>query len=309
MSKLCFLEKAGAKGWPMPESWLVNSEAELAGCLDQITLPCILKPAIKNHAFRLHSPKKAFKVQTREELQAVYRMVSQWEPEVLVQEWIAGGDDRVVFCLGYWNRSGKAVALFPGMKLRQWPPECGNTALSAPVSDPLRTRLTMLTGEILGSFGYRGLGSVEFKLREDGSPVIMEPTVGRTNYQNEIAVVNGVNLPAIAYFDLLGRQDMVEQLGTAKSPEKPVKLIDELADTKSARFYIGNGALTASQWRESRRGSKKDMLFRWTDPAPFLALRLRNAASFLKHGVLSRLRQRTVRGDLPPTTREDNGAT
>jgi len=307
MSKLCFLERAAAKGWPMPGSWLVNSEAELAGCLDRITLPCILKPVNKNHAFRMHSPLKAFKVHTREELQAIYSMVSQWEPEVLVQEWIAGGDDRVVYCLGYWNRSGKALALFPGMKLRQWPPECGNTALAAPVSNPLKDRLLKLTGEILGEFAYRGLGSVEFKLREDGSPVIMEPTVGRTNYQNEIAVLNGINLPAIAYFDLLGRQDMIGRLVNSNSPRKPMKLIDGPAEKKAAQFYIRNGSLTASQWRESRSGPKKDMLFRWTDPAPFLAFRGRSAASFLKHNVLNSLKQRIVGGTHPSTKDPDHG--
>src|SRR5262249_34249628 len=47
---------------------------------------------------------------------------------------------------------------------------------------------------------YQGLGSLEFKKDEiSGRFLIVEPTVGRSDWQEEIATLNGVNLPLAAY--------------------------------------------------------------------------------------------------------------
>ena len=82
--------------------------------LHDITYPCILKPAVKNSEFRKKSPRKAFKAYDARQLTEAYDLVSSWEPEVVVQEWIDGGDDRVAFGLGYWNARSQPLALFPG---------------------------------------------------------------------------------------------------------------------------------------------------------------------------------------------------
>jgi D-aspartate ligase len=52
---------------------------------------------------------------------------------------------------------------------------------------------------------YRGIGGLEFKRhRRTGQFVVVEPTVGRTDWQEEIATLCGVNIPAIAYRTALG---------------------------------------------------------------------------------------------------------
>ncbi len=38
----------------------------------------------------------------------------------------------------------------------------------------------------------------------DGKFYMVEPTVGRTDYQEEIAVLNGINLPLVVYRGELG---------------------------------------------------------------------------------------------------------
>jgi len=40
--------------------------------------------------------------------------------------------------------------------------------------------------------------------RRDGKFYMVEPTAGRTDYQEEIAVLNGVNIPLAAFADLTG---------------------------------------------------------------------------------------------------------
>jgi hypothetical protein len=65
--------------------------------------------------------------------------------------------------------------------------------------------LRPLTEKFLDVAGYQGLGSLEFKWdARRGRFSIIEPTVGRTDWQEEIATLNGVNLPLIAYCDELG---------------------------------------------------------------------------------------------------------
>jgi predicted ATP-grasp superfamily ATP-dependent carboligase len=256
--------------------------------LDDMTYPCILKPAVKNTEFRSKSPRKAFKLYNAKQLLEAYDLVSAWVPEVVVQEWIGGGDDRVAFALGYWDAQSRNLALFPGRKLRQWPPECGDTALSEPAAPGWREKLIELTTNIFSVVGYRGLGSIEYKVSpDDGRFVITELTVGRTNYQNEVAVLNGVNLPAIAYHDGIGGSSELERLLTQPHRAyRGIKLIDAAADRKSARFYIAQGQLTRWEWLKSRRGPKQDMLYRHSDPLPFLLTASRGIASFVKHRII-----------------------
>ena len=290
MDKLRFHSLATERGWPLPRSWLVNARSKLASLLHDITYPCILKPAVKNSEFRRKSPRKAFKAYDARQLTEAYDLVSSWEPEVVVQEWIDGGDERVAFGLGYWSAASQPLAIFPGRKIRQWPPECGNTALSERAPAEWRDELASLTTKIYDDVGYRGLGSIEYKVSPEGRLVIMEPTVGRTNYQNEVAVLNGVNLPAIAYFDGVGmRSDLERMIDRARQDSRATKLIDTPADYRSARFYVAESKLTWRGWWRSRRGRKRDMLFRLRDPAPAIVSSSRALASFIKHRVLKPL--------------------
>lgn len=291
MSKIRFEEYAREQNWPMPRSWSFSNRDEVRAHVDSIPYPCILKVAIKNTEFRRNSPSKAFKIADRAELIDTYDMVGQWEPDVIVQEWIGGGDDRVTYGLGYWNAEAKPLALFAGQKLRQWPPECGGTAIAAPAPEQWADSIRSLTARIMEHFQYQGLGSIEFKMRADGSPVIIEPTVGRTNYQNEVAVLNGVNIPAAAYYDLTGQVAKSLQWERPKAGSRSVKLIDSAGDTLAARQYIAAGKLTHEEWRRSRSGPRKFMVFRLDDPGPFAMLVMRRAAGAVRRR-LARL-QRT----------------
>ena len=57
---------------------------------------------------------------------------------------------------------------------------------------------------------YRGLGSMEYKRDpRDNKYYMIEPTVGRADLQSGIADINGLNIPLIAYFDILGLSENV----------------------------------------------------------------------------------------------------
>src|SRR5262245_39662844 len=122
--RLCVQE-----GWPRPRTWRIESRVQLLSALPELPFPCILKPQVHSKSFGDRSPRKAFKLGDPDELLRTYEMAAQWTEKFILQEWIHGGDDRIVFCLTYFDRRGESQAMFVGRKLRQWPPECGNTAL------------------------------------------------------------------------------------------------------------------------------------------------------------------------------------
>ena len=183
----------------------------------------------------------------------------------MIQEWIEGGDERIAYCLAYYSRKSEPLAMYVGQKLRQFPVDCGNTAVAAPAPNEWRDRLTELSKTIFKRIRYQGLGSIEYKMRKDGTPVIMEPTVGRTNWQNEIAVINGVNIPVTAYFDTAGITTPPSTRITAS-----YKLVDGRAHRRSLLQLSRSGRLSVRQWLAERRGRKAYMIWRMEDPGPFL---------------------------------------
>ena len=292
MSKVEFIKLAQREQWPIPLTWIIESKDELAARLAEITYPSILKPQVKNDVFRRYSPKKAFRVTTRDELIQTYEMVCAWEKEVVVQEWIAGGDDRVGFCLTYSRSDAQPLAMFPGRKLIQWPVGWGNTAVSEPAPEEWATPLVALTRKIWENVGYVGLGSMEYKFRPgSNTPTIMEPTVGRTDFQSELAVLNGVNIPAIAYSDLAGLPPPPSVV-----PSRAMKLIDGPSHLHAARVFVASPDLRVANWIKARRGYKRYMIARAGDYGPFLGSiysSLRSSAGDILQWLLgNRLKQR-----------------
>lgn len=254
-----------AEGWTAPRAWSIESSEDLSNVLPEVSYPCILKPSSKSMAFGDRSPRKAFKIADAHELLRTYEMCAQWTRRFIVQEWIEGGEDRIAFCLTYVSRGGEARALFAGRKLRQWPPECGNTALCEPAPEAWREPICALTERIWRRVGFTGLGSVEYKMRlNSDEPVLIEPTVGRTNYQNEIAVLNGINIPLIAHCDLVGLE-----LPTMPRSSRVCKLVDGVREIRSARWFLTRRALTYTRWAQDRRGPCRYMTLRRGDLGPF----------------------------------------
>jgi D-aspartate ligase len=267
LDKSTFARMCERERWPIPHTWSIENEEELREIMHELPFPCILKPEVHTHRFGESSPQKAFKVRDAKELMTTYRIAAQWTRGFVLQEWIQGGDDRIGFCLTYIGHDDASHAAFAGRKLRQYPPECGNTALCEPAPLPWREPILALTQTIWKAVGFTGLGSIEYKMRIDSDePVIVEPTVGRTNYQNELAVLNGVNIPLIAYCDLAG-------LPVPAMPGRAThtKLVDGMREISSARHYVREGMLSRRQWLRERSGSCRYMTFRVGDPGPFLA--------------------------------------
>jgi len=277
LSKSRFYDLAIKEGWEVPKTFTVRNKFELESQLADIPYPCILKPDAKHSAFFANAPAKAYRINCGRELVERYESISQWEQIAVIQPWIEGGDDRIGFCLAYYNKECEPQGLFVGRKLRQYPIGCGNTAIAAPAPAEWVSPILNLSKKIFSTLNYQGIGSLEFKMQAGGTPILIEPTVGRTNLQNEIAVLNGVDLPAIAYFDMIGKP-----IAHAPVAAAPCKLVNGRAHWRVLKPRDDNTQISFRDWLAERSGRKQFMLFRMSDPAPFLRMLYDNVARFFR---------------------------
>jgi len=284
MSKEAFSVLAQERGWPIPRTVWAASLDELRQRLEQVRWPVILKPRVKNLAFRSHASQKAYRCADWDALARAYADVEPWEPEVVVQEWISGADADVHFSFHYHTSEMAELCHFFGRKIRQWIPEVGSTAASRPADAP--PGLVSLSRDILQAVECRGFGSVEYKRdARTGRFLITEPTVGRVNLQVGTAIANGADLVVAAYCHVMG----LAQPATAP-PRRPVVWVYGKNDWRSFRYYRARGELTWGEYWRSLRGPRTYAV--WTAKDPMMLLRtVFDTARRVPRAILRRVRR------------------
>jgi predicted ATP-grasp superfamily ATP-dependent carboligase len=296
MNKAEMDQFARAHGFDVPRTFAIHHEDDLDACMEQIALPCILKPQVKTVAFVEHSPKKAFFIRTRDELRETWHTVAQWEPGVVVQEWIPGPASRLVFCLYYFDQRGRPLASFGGRKIRQYIAHCGTACSAEPWDDQVAYEAGV---RFFQSSGYRGFGAIEFKIAPDGRYHLIEPTVGRTEHIFALAAANGINLPYLGYCDMAGLP--APRLTLRR---RPIIYVDWSRDFKAARALMRDGELSWTMWTKSIARPQQHALSALDDPAPLLhhitgraARKARGLARRVRSAVRRRFEQWTAAFD------------
>lgn len=201
-NKELFHRFAEAHSLPAPRTIIVKDEGELAQ-IAELGSPVIVKPADKFlvHMGRLERLSLA---NTMDDAAAICRRFLTLGETPVVQEWIDGPDSNIYFALFHCGLSPMSRSIFFGRKIAANPPHVGSTAVCVPAPEAAEL-LRPLTEKFLDVSQYEGLGSLEYKWdARDRRFVIIEPTVGRTDFQEEIATLNGLNLALIAYRYELG---------------------------------------------------------------------------------------------------------
>ena len=262
MDKQGFQRAAENLNCPIPRSMTLTRSIASAA-LEGMHYPCVLKPLTKEAAYSRKFA-KAYKLSSAAEVIALWSEMQNVVREVMVQEWIEGGDSDVYFCLQYRHPSGAPHISFVGRKTCQWPPLVGGTA-SCVAAPEASAELVALTDEFFGRVGFVGLGSMEYKRDpRDNRFYMVEPTVGRTDYQEEIATLNGVNIPLAAYCG---------ELGLPFPPAENVATPRAWSDRLSSQRARQSGA-EDSTLRHSPHAKVHDAYFRMSDPGPYFRLRL-----------------------------------
>lgn len=248
--KVGFHELAEREGFAVPRSRRVGSEADLDR-IGELAPPIVVKPADKTLVLA-GVVERALRADTVAQARAVAAQMLARAPSLIVQEWVEGADTEIFFTLFSCDRDGNLTGIFPGRKLVCSPPAVGSTAVCVAAPE-IAAQLYRHTRHFIERVGYRGLGSLEFKRdTRSGRVLIIEPTVGRTDWQEEIATLCGVNLPLLTYHTALG---------VTASPVADVMRFAPCAWRAERQFPLPRSvALSATR--------VVDGYFRWSDPLP-----------------------------------------
>jgi D-aspartate ligase len=276
-------------GIPTPETLFPQSRQELIGLLDTIRFPLVLK-AIDGPRLQERTGKTMAIVHSVAELLEHYDLMEEpGNPNLMLQEYIPGGEDSVWMFNGYFDRDSRCLVGFTGRKIRQTPAYTGSTSLGIMLHNQT---VAETTKRFMKAIGYRGILDIGYRYdARDGQYKVLDvnPRIGSTF--RLFVDGNGLDVARVLYRDLTGQR--IPEV----RPAEGRKWIVEDQDLWSSRRYWNDGKLSISQWLTSFRGVREGAWFAWDDPQPFLLLsRSMGATSvrWVKRKLAVRPRQRTV---------------
>jgi predicted ATP-grasp superfamily ATP-dependent carboligase len=116
----------------------------------------------------------------------------------LLQEYIHG-ENQGIFTL--YDR-GKSLTFFAHRRLREKPPSGGVAVLSESI--PMNERTREITERLLNHVGWHGVCMAEFKVKEDGTPYLLEVNA-RFWATLQLAIDAGVDFPWLLHQLAVGR--------------------------------------------------------------------------------------------------------
>ena len=193
-------------GVAAPVTHTPGSLEEMKLVATRAAYPAALRPRSSHHwkrkdVVRAIGSVKAIRAEDPETLIGAYERIAAIVPQVMVQEIVPGPDDLLLTFLGYMDRAGQPLGGCVRKKLRQSPPGFGYCCLTDTVAD---TEVLESALRLLRRLNCHGIVSVEFKRDpRDGRLKLIEinPRIARTT---GVAIAAGVDLPYIAYQDLVG---------------------------------------------------------------------------------------------------------
>jgi len=267
MDKTLFYEWAVRRNYPLPLSVKADNKDDLCHAASSLHPPFVVKPMVRSKKWDdVYVNRKIIKCTDSKDvtrLQENAESLLELSSSYILQEWIAGNDEGVVFCLLCADEDGQMLDVFAGKKLWQWPPLEGSTAVCTNFVCP---EIESISIDLMMNAGFKGLGSLEFKFNNNCRKYqITEPTIGRNDYQSFIAVCAGHNLTGKLV------ESVFSMPAIKKNHSKNAVWVDELAAYERARVEK-RGFLKLLSWMVRNVLSRKCFLFTdFRDMKPALA--------------------------------------
>jgi D-aspartate ligase len=199
-SKRHQLDTAERIGFPIPRTFHPRTPEEAQAAGAELGFPLVVKPAA-NVGFRRTHKVQLFRCENAAELARAYEDAAPYEP--MVQELVPGGAEEMYTLGSYLSADGEALGLFSGRKLRQ---TRGFTGV-ARVGEAVWVDEVVEQGlALLRALSFHGISQVEM-IRDprDGRYKLIEVNPRLWQWHGLAAAV-GVDLPWIAYRDLIGER-------------------------------------------------------------------------------------------------------
>jgi D-aspartate ligase len=287
---------------PTPETSFPQCRRDVIEFMERATFPIMLK-AIDGSRLSQRTGRKMFIVRTKSELLETYdRAEDPTAPNLMLQEYIPGGDDVVWMFNGYFDRDSECLLGFTGKKIRQCPIHTGATSLGICLKNEA---VEQLTRRFMREIGYRGILDIGYRFdARDGLYKVLDinPRIGATF--RLFVGERGMDVARALYYDLTGGAVQPDYAREGR------KWIAEDLDFVSLVSYLQEQSITLKQWWTSSVGIEECAYLAADDLVPILPMCLSRVAELCRR-IYSRFRQPPVarlRGDRPATRCAHAGA-
>jgi len=246
------------------ETRFPQCRADVLAFLDDAVFPVMVKGI---HGVRLYARAKSMMAIARNaaELLDIY---DRWEdpasPNLMLQEYIPGGDDTVWMFNGYFNAQSECVVGWTGRKLRQTPVAMGSTSLGLCTHNE---EVSSITRRFMQRIGYRGILDIGYRYdARDGQYKVLDvnPRIGSTF--RLFVDANGLDVVRTLYLDMTG-QPVPGQVSAEGR-----KWVVEDGDIETFYKTWRKGELGILAWLLSFRGVREAAYFARDDMQPFHAV-------------------------------------
>jgi len=268
-NKASLFHLAKSHGIPTPETFFPQSKNDLADFLEAANFPLVLKAIDYGLLGPAVQPKSI--VSDRSELLLQYdRMQGPHQPNLVIQEYIPGGEDCSWIFNGYFNQRSECLFGMTGRKIRQCPVYTGVASLAVCLRNDAVREMTL---RWMKAIAYKGILDIGYRYdRRDGQYKVFDanPRLG-CSFRLFVGD-NGMDVARAWYLDLIG-QDV-----PSANVREGRKWIVEDYDIVSTVRHLRSGVLTIGKWLGSLRGIRETALFSLKDPLPGLCILAQDAS-------------------------------
>ena len=203
VDKTRFIVLARRLGLPIPPSVVLWPSVQAERPRVELEPPLILKPRTRRDAWwrPLAGKAKAIEIGSLDELDGAWSTFAAAGVDLVLQQMIPGGEERIESYHGYVDPTGEVAAEFTGRKVRTFPLRFGDTT-ACEITDAGDVRDA--GRECMRKLGLTGVAKLDFKRDPDDRLHLLEVNPRFTLWHLPGAVA-GVNIPAVVHADLLGR--------------------------------------------------------------------------------------------------------
>jgi predicted ATP-grasp superfamily ATP-dependent carboligase len=252
--------QAKKHGLPTPEAVFPQSRADVLNFLPGATFPIMLK-AIYGAQLWGAAGQKMFIVRSEAELLDKYdQLEDPSNPNLMLQEYIPGGDDTIWMFDGYFNNESDCLFAITAKKIRQYPISRGSTSLGISLQNETVERATI---EFMKKVRYKGIVDIDYRYdARDGVYKVLDinPRIG-SSFRLFVST-SGMDAARALYADFTGQPVEPGRLQEGR------KWFVEDQDLASSVDYYKSDRLKAGEWLSSFRGVEEAAYFALDDLWP-----------------------------------------
>jgi D-aspartate ligase len=200
LNKEKLYKKAEELGIPIPKTWFPEEWPSFGALAKAVAYPVFVKP-VEQRSFYEVFKVKGFRAENDTELERVLAKVAGHP--VVVQEIVGQKLSDFYSLCTYIDRRGNVTGAFVGRKIEQYPVSFGTGCL---VKSEIQPAILKRGCALLKELSYHGISEAEFIYDERDREYKLLDINTRTWKWIGLPIHCGVNLPALAYFDAIGRE-------------------------------------------------------------------------------------------------------